>query len=548
LQTDNNKLLFSAAAVRHCAAVKSAQKQSNSGCLNFALAQSRCNDYDPPDFAVSLKSMNRLVPTLLLSVLIAGCQTAAPQTAPTRLVKETKPAAKPFLSAAARFLQPVLPDRSGNSAQNGTSETTPLLAANPAADVLPVRHSSRPLYQAGSVSPPKEFLTSDSVEKTVQTAASKNRPAAKTVLPVEDAADNTAAPLPDDDDPIAAVKPRHSQSRRLPERKRNIEPEDEDGYETGSEPAEPIVAQTAGKRPPSVLPKETPVYPSLIQLPGAQFPPAAGSGASSGGIVQTSYQTQTPFPAAASASSRGAGDWQPHIRAGIDQLRFQIEQIPNGKTPENEMRLRMLETVLGNRSEAAKPMQTVDQTVNDFMGEHVLGLAALMDDASPNSREKYISAAYRFNESLSHLQNLCPIKFKKVIPVEDWVEFGVYTPRTREYNPGEMFYIYLELENLSVRRVADGFNICTALSYEIRDETANVVAKHDAPVPPELTTQSRKRDYCLHLEGMIPKTLAPGRYYLRIMITDLNDTARQYADEQISLKVAPAMKQTETPH
>jgi hypothetical protein len=223
----------------------------------------------------------------------------------------------------------------------------------------------------------------------------------------------------------------------------------------------------------------------------------------------------------------------------IEQLRYAIEQTPNGRTLSNEMKLRMLEMLIGNKAEAAKLMQSADKTINDFMGNQVLGMAALLDDSIPDNRSRYISAAYRFNEGLSELQKLCPIKLKNVTFVKDWLGYGQFILRPNEFHPGEEFLVYMELENPTVGKVSDGFEVSVAISYEIRDAHANVVVKQEGGKPAERSL-SRKRDYCLSISGTLPASLPPGQYQLRINVTDLNDDSMQYAEEQISFRVAPS--------
>jgi hypothetical protein len=463
--------------------------------------------------------MNRFVSAFLLSVWVIGCQTAIHEPKPTVIVREPKPAtsAKQFWAATAKFLQPLMPDIGEES-----EYTAPVFAANHhSAGILPANHSSRPLYKAGSILPPRHLLP-----QTLENTSGENSAAPLAATAPSD----SVAPLPDEK--LAAEK--RSEPKRLP-KKQAIEPEYEDEFDD-----EPIIAQTVIKRK-SINPLRqelvqtaaqppAPAYPSLTQLPNA--PP----------IMQASYQQPIANNTAAQTpiQSYGAGDWQSHVRAGIDQLRYAIEQTPNGKTPSNEMRLRVLEMLLGNKAEAVKPMPSADKAVNEFMGQQVLGFAALLDDSAPDNRNRYIGAAYRFREGLMQLQNLCPIKIKKVILVKDWLEYGVYIPRIEEYHPGEDFLVYMEVENLTVRNTSEGFNISLSMSYEIRDASANIVVKQEAGKP-ALSTQSRKQDYCLNLKGAIPQTLSPGQYQLRISMTDLNDDTMQYAEEQIPFKVAPSM-------
>jgi hypothetical protein len=133
--------------------------------------------------------------------------------------------------------------------------------------------------------------------------------------------------------------------------------------------------------------------------------------------------------------------------------------------------------------------------------------------------------------------------------VKDWIAYGQYYPHpTQEFYPGEEFIVYMEIENPVVRRdpVKNGFEVCVAISYEIRDSNAKVVAKQDIGKPAEMTL-SRKQDYALAIGSgpvptVLPASLSPGQYHLRINITDMNDSSMQHAEEQIPFKVLPSQE------
>jgi len=101
----------------------------------------------------------------------------------------------------------------------------------------------------------------------------------------------------------------------------------------------------------------------------------------------------------------------------------------------------------------------------------------------------------------------------------------------------------MEMDNLVVRRVVadDGFEVNWALNYEIRDANANIVVKQDLGKPGERML-SRKRDHFHIVSDTLPTSLSPGQYHLRISLTDLNDDSMQYAEEQITFRVAPSQE------
>ena len=539
--------------------------------------------------ASSVRTMPRFAVLFLLVLSVIGCQTASRGPQPTILVHSSpllspQPAvsAKKFWYRTARFLQPLMPDN-GNSTAESDSR---LAAGHSPSDILPINHTSHPLYQAGSIFPSQHLVHQNQMDSVsiAETTANIHVPLARPnsqpnnplqiqsgdseafqsllreiaiVPPEKRNVDDVKlaellAPVRNDimDSDIEAEYIALLRKRILPESVlsksaaplpgaelaemrrsahapvRNQEPE----WNNDDTDNESIVAQ-------NTMPMPKPVYPDLVQLPGAV--PA---------VVQTSYQSQSVPPSVApqtsNIASHGAGDWQAPTRAAIDQLRYAIEQTPNGRTVSNEMRLRTLEVLLGNKSEAVKPILSADKAVNDFMAHQVLGFAELLDDSLPNNQSRYGSAAYRFSEGLTELQNLCSIKLKNVTFAIDWFGYGQFVVRdNQEFYPGEDFYVYMEIEYPSVRPIPDGFEAKYTISYEIRDAHTRVVFRQEAEEQWDRTL-SRKRDYWFPLRGKIPASLAPGQYHLRINVTDLNDDSMQYAEEQIPFRVAPSASAT----
>ena len=141
-----------------------------------------------------------------------------------------------------------------------------------------------------------------------------------------------------------------------------------------------------------------------------------------------------------------------------------------------------------------------------------------------------------------NLQNLCTIGLKNMMFVRDWIGYGQFMPRTTdEFHPGEKFSVYVEIENPTVKRTQDMYEVVAAISYKIIDEDTRVIERIDLGQSREGSI-SRKRDYCFGFDGTIPANLSPGQYFLRVSITDLHDPAKRFADEQIPFRVVPAMR------
>ena len=483
--------------------------------------------------------MPRFAFTVFLLLLVVGCQTPGRSPQKTVLVHSSPPTtpAKTFWMRTAQFLQPLMPDRNHRTVETGNH----LAAHREHSDILPISHSPYSLYRPGSIFPSPSLVRQDQIAGSVTNVPEHPNPL-QIQLQIE-SGDTEAFKLPEST--RAAPPPmmelastmERAEIRRAADaalRNRDSYWDDDDFHYD-----EPVVRQVARRTLPSndeavvaqsSMPMTGPVYPSLTQLPGAA--PA---------VVQAGYHSQSVVPQSSNMTGHGAGDWRAPTRVAVEQLRYAIEQTPNGRTETNETRLRMLEMLLGNRTEAARPIPSADNAYNRFLGHQVLGWADLLDDSMQNSRSRHVSAVYRFGEGLQELQNLSPIKLKNVMFIEDWLAFGQYIPRpTQEFYPGDEFFVYMEIDNPTVRRIPDGYEVGVSLSYEIRDAHAVVVFRQDLP-PSGERSLSRKRDYALRVPGTLPPSLAPGQYQLRISITDLHDDSMQHAEEQIPFRVLPSL-------
>lgn len=239
-------------------------------------------------------------------------------------------------------------------------------------------------------------------------------------------------------------------------------------------------------------------------------------------------------------------DWMQQARQAAETLRRRIETDPMSRTFANEGRLRLLELALGNRNEAIRPFTTVDPTLNsksfqDFWSNSVLGFSTLLDEAGPpDTRARLVSVSYRLGEGARSLGNLCPIQLQNVRLVRNVEKFGTMIPRQSEdCHPGETLFVYLELENPTIRLLAEGHAISVSFSYEVRSETGEIIHKANTS-PMQEVSLSRKRDYFGTVIVELPRTMKNGNYHLRVCVNDMFSDSMQYAEEQIPIRVVPA--------
>ncbi|MDR0704187.1 MAG: hypothetical protein LBF88_04290 [Planctomycetaceae bacterium] len=409
--------------------------------------------------------------------------------------------------------------------------------------------------EVGTAGEEDEFYATDTANTDYEERESAPLPPSKPIKkPLTDSVSATSA----------RTLPKHTRQRKpvlTEENQQEIIDEAIDSRERIADSSDDSLSRSKPKSfPPSVfasteppLPKPPtsvqPVYPKITQLEGSQpivpagyqarvQPPYAnqhGTSPESSGNIVHAYAHSDSVP----VNTFSNKEWESLVRMGADQLRNKIEQTPHGRTFANESRLRLLEMLLGNRNEAVKPIAGVDKPINEFMANQMLGFAAFLDEAGiPEQRIRNMNALFRFDESLMELRKVCPIKLKRVQFVKEWDTYGSFIPRTEDCYAGEQLEIYMELENPTIRHTQHGFYVSTSVSYEIRDRTANVLHKINH-IPVEETVLSQRRDYCIGLRVRLPEKIPPGQYQLRVNVTDMNDEAMSYAEEQVPFKVIP---------
>jgi hypothetical protein len=206
------------------------------------------------------------------------------------------------------------------------------------------------------------------------------------------------------------------------------------------------------------------------------------------------------------------------------------------------VKLRLLELSVGNRGEAVKPLVSAEKSVNEFWTDQMLGLATIMDETViPNRVTRYDSALLRFESGVLALRQVCPLRLRNVQLVrnddQNYISFGNFQTRTEDCKASEVIFIYLELENPTIKNSSQGYTVKVSVDCEIIDSKANVIQKRSMGIVEDISTV-QKRDHFIKMALDLKKNLPQGYYNLRIRVTDLNSNESQKsAEEQIPLRI-----------
>lgn len=223
-------------------------------------------------------------------------------------------------------------------------------------------------------------------------------------------------------------------------------------------------------------------------------------------------------------------------------LEERIERLPDQEVSMGQRaRLRLLHLVMGNQREAVRPIDTIAPEFQDFWRNEILGLHTLLDEKSiPDQSQRCALAQYHMQEGQAAFAKTCPMEIRNMqlieIPDHQVVGYGIYEPSRGEYLAGKKAYLYAELENVSTKKLSDGYFTKVGSRYEIIDANGNSVVKHDCNVCEDLC-RSRRRDVYIWISIDLPTTLYPGRYVVQLTITDMNHPNLQMDQERCELVI-----------
>lgn len=308
--------------------------------------------------------------------------------------------------------------------------------------------------------------------------------------------------------------------------------------------AEPSVAvlpppPTGGavQRTSAIMPSSSPAHGGLNSemVPGHSVPPPSTQSPGSAEIGFSAASARFGFPdvestSTAAASASAERDWRYLLNSARWQLESRIKTASGGSNPEEELRLRLLNLALADREEAVRPVAGLPPNMQDFWSKTFFGLSLLITDPlikdpPPDGVETGAASALEaqryLHDAIYRLRETCPLEIRNptfVTAVQSW---GVYDPfEKNEFSPGRQVLLYAELENLKSESTAKGYRTSWQSAYRILDESGRVVADYQYP-PNEEYCRRVRRDFFIGCELSIPPQLAPGRYTLRLSVTDL---------------------------
>jgi hypothetical protein len=256
-------------------------------------------------------------------------------------------------------------------------------------------------------------------------------------------------------------------------------------------------------------PIETVAVPQVTRTFATTVPPAATADAA----VQ---------PASATAPLPAAGDWQSELNAAIADLEREVSPQPaNVAELHAHLRLRALQLAAGRDEEAYKPIPGASPAQQDYWSKQLFAMGAYLNNgASTDDKKRAAATLVHLDDARAALAQIATLQLKNLSFVKRVDGYGAYEPlETTQFEPGAAVTIYAEVENFASTSTAEGYETLLATSYQILDESGRRIDGAQFPEVADVC-RGRRRDFHLQYGITLPTRISPGKYQLRLTITD----------------------------
>ena len=236
--------------------------------------------------------------------------------------------------------------------------------------------------------------------------------------------------------------------------------------------------------------------------------------------------------------------WDETARRALNLLNTRIADSDTMEQKEqlhDEINQRLMSLTLGNQRDAIRTINGLPPELQEFWRNTMLGLSTMLDDVSfPNSSYRFDAAHSHLQTANLYLQNLCPVRIRKVSFINQCDGFGVYEAAPNEFRRGEPIFIYAEIDNLTCRESEGGYLTQVNSSYEITDVFDNKVASGEFSKTGKYT-QSRIRDIFLLWRVDLPENIMPGKYFIKLSVVDTNHQNYPFDRQRLELNILPSL-------
>ncbi|MCA9174049.1 MAG: hypothetical protein KDB14_06130 [Planctomycetales bacterium] len=293
-----------------------------------------------------------------------------------------------------------------------------------------------------------------------------------------------------------------------------------------AEPDEP--ATTAGRQP--LLPAGEPVERSLSDVPAESAAPVEGPPAMDvtpielqtpptvsppgSATTETNELAQPVGPSPETMANSGGTTALPAPASAAQSLvqtlsLLRKEAASEQADPLDVKLLQLLEVI------AHPDAQWPEKLPADPRWRAVATAAALELRGQQTDRQREV-----LQSALATLESEAPLKLQNLAFCRQIDDFGIYAEFKSQFRPGQELLLYVEVENFAHTETPNGYCVEIEGGYEIVDANGQVVEKREF-LADKQTFRRERRDYYIPYRLFVPKTIPPGKYTLRLNLTDV---------------------------
>ena len=289
---------------------------------------------------------------------------------------------------------------------------------------------------------------------------------------------------------------------------------------------EPLATNQTNQLPPPVESAHMidPVAqrPSPVSRPLAPVEPAEAEPSDEAAIVSDDQSPQ-PQPLAA-LKAAAPGDWHAQLDATIADLEQTVAPQPTTVAElHDHMRLRTLQLLAGNETDAYRPIPGASPAQQDFWSKQLFAINAYLNAATQlDEKQRAIAALAPLDDARARLSELASLRIRNLSFVESVDGFGAYeVSKGTKFTPGQKVMLYAEVENFASNASEKGYATSLGTSFKVLDESNRLVDGKQFPDVQD-SCRNRRRDFHMQYELALPERIYPGPYKIELTITDHN--------------------------
>ena len=185
------------------------------------------------------------------------------------------------------------------------------------------------------------------------------------------------------------------------------------------------------------------------------------------------------------------------------------------------MRLRMLRVLAGQEELALEPIPGASSAEQDYWNKQLYSVATFLDSTrQPNAKQRAAASLVHLDHARAKLAELATLQIRNLNFVRSVNGYGDFEPLEKtKFQPGQQVTLYAEVENFRSESTPKGQRTWLGTSYEVVDTQGQRVDGRQFP-DVEDVCGSVRRDFHMQYGVDLPTRIYPGKYELRLVITD----------------------------